>query len=657
MACVMHDGRHAGTTESEGSIVYMRLTGAHRIHVSCIAALGLALAGCGPGAQQPPAAAAMATPAQAQAQAQVPSGSAAAFITRTEHDMQGQYAEQAAAGWVAETYITADTQLLAAKADERALAYLSQAAAEARHYTGQPQDAVTARKFDLLTRGVAAPAPSDAARRTELATIGAHLEALYGAAKVCTDAAAMKGCRNIDAISKVLAQSRRPQELAAAWNGWQDIGKPMRGDYERFVVLANEGARELGFADLGAMWRSGYDMPPEAFAAEVERLWEQVRPLYEDLHCYARARLAKRYGEALVPAGKPIPAELLGNLWAQQWNAIYDDILMPYPAVPLPTVDRTLQAQHYDARRMTRSAQDFYESLGFPSLPQTFWERSMLERPRDRDVVCHASAWSLDNHQDVRIKVCLQPTEEDLRTVYHELGHVHYDLAYENQPFLFQSGANDGFHEAIGDTVVLSMTPDYLARIGLAATHRPSREATINQQMKLASEKVAIMPFAKLVDQWRWDVFAGRIAPADYNKAWWALVRRYQGVAPPQPRDEAGFDPGAKYHIAGNTPYVRYFLANILQFQFHKALCDAAGFKGPLHECSVFGSKAAGDRFRAMLAAGASQPWPETLEKLTGTRQMDARPILEYFAPLHAWLKQQNVGQQCGWDASQAPRS
>jgi len=601
--------------------------------ISCVATSLLLLAACAP--RSPPA----------------PAESATDFLARTEREMRQLDLEASVASWVQETYITGDTGLLASRSQERSLAYLSQSVAASRRYADQPLDPASARQLLLLTRGVAAPAPNDPSRRTELATIGARLEALYGEAKACRGTGDQRVCRNIDALTQVLASSRDIPALTQAWTDWHGIGAPMRADYTRFVELANEGARDLGFTDLGTLWRSGYDMPPAQFEADVERTWQQVKPLYDDLHCYARARLAARYGEAQVPAGKPIPAQLLGNLWAQDWNKIYSDILKPYPAVAAAHVDQALKSQGYDALRMTRSAQSFYESLGFPALPDSFWQRSMFIRPRDREVDCHASAADIDFGEDVRIKVCVTPTDEDLKALYHELGHVHYYLAYRNQPYLLRGGANDGFHEAIGDTVVLSMTPSYLADIGLGPRTKPSREATINQQMKVAAERVAFLPFARLVDQWRWDVYAGRIAPADYNKAWWALVAKYQGVAPPVPRNETDFDPGAKYHVPGNTPYARYFLAYILQFQFHKALCEAAGFKGPLHECSIFGSKEAGKRFLAMLEKGASQPWPDTLEALGGSRKLDGAALLEYFAPLQAWLKAQNAGRQCGWQA------
>jgi peptidyl-dipeptidase A len=573
--------------------------------------------------------------------------SATDFVARVNQELAELNKELGAAGWVQATYITPDTQLLNAKANERYLEYFSKTVEEAKQHEGQTADKNAARSIYLLKLGVAAPAPNDAKKRGELTTITARMEAMYGEGKYCPQGP--DSCRNIDELSEVLAKSRKYDELTEAWAGWHSIARPMRADYARFVELANEGARELGFKDLGAMWRSGYDMSPEAFDQEAERLYAQVAPLYEGLHCYARGKLAKKYGEDKVPAGKPIPAHLLGNMWAQQWNKIYDDILEPYDGVANLNVDKALVKQGYDAKRMTQSAEQFYVSLGFPKLPATFWERSMLTRPRDREVVCHASAWHMDGKEDVRIKQCIVPAEGDLYTIYHELGHVYYGLWYQDQPFLYQSGAHDGFHEAIGDTVVLSMTPGYLSTIGLVGNVKPSKEAVINQQMKMAADKIAFLPFGKLIDQWRWRVFSGDIKPEDYNKSWWELRTKYQGVAPPVARSEEDFDPGAKYHIPGNTPYTRYFLAFILQFQFHRALCEAAGHEGPLHECSIYGSKEAGKRFGEMLALGQSQPWPDTLEKLTGTRQMDASAIIDYFKPLMEWLAEQNKGQQCGW--------
>jgi peptidyl-dipeptidase A len=567
------------------------------------------------------------------------------FIAKFNEDLVGIYREINAAGFTQATHITVDTQYLNARATERYLEYFSRKAGEAKAFDGEKLDPSTQRSLMLIKLSVSAPAPADAKKRAELATLGTELEAMYGEGKYCKG----ERCRNLDELSETIATSRNYEELTDAWAGWHSIAPPMRPKYERFVQLANEGAKELGFEDVGVLWRSRYDMPAADFEKEAARLYGQVEPLYKALHCYARKRLGERYGKDKVPDGKPIPVHLLGNMWAQQWNRVYDDLLKPYPRASIESADRLLKAQNWDAVKMTKSAESFYTSIGFPALPQTFWERSMLMRPRDREVVCHASAWDMDDQDDVRIKMCMRPVEEDLFTIYHELGHVYYYIWYKDQPALFQDGAHDGFHEAIGDAVNLSVTPAYLHKIGLVGAVKPSDEAIINQQMKMALDKIAFLPFGKLIDEWRWAVFDGRVKPADYNKAWWDLRLKYQGMVPPVARSEADFDPGAKYHIPGNTSYTRYFLSFILQFQFHKALCDAAGYQGPLHECSIFGNTEAGRRYGAMMALGASQPWPETLEKLTGTRQMDASAILDYFRPLADWLEDENKGQQCGW--------
>ena len=568
------------------------------------------------------------------------------FVARTNRELAELAIEGNAAGWTQATYINVDTQLINAKATERFLEYLSKAVEEAKQFEGQPMSPASKRTLALLKFSVSAPAPADPAKRAEFSKLLAAMEAKYGSGKYCPQGP--ESCRDETKLKAVLESSRNYDELLDAWTGWHSTARPLRADYARYVELANDGARGFGFDDLGAMWRSNYDMSAEEFKREAARLYGQVQPLYKELHCYTRGKLAAKYGADKVPAGKPIPAHLLGNMWAQQWDAVYD-LLEPYPGVSSLDVDAALEKQSYDAVKMTKSAESFYRSIAFPALPQTFWERSMLTQPRDRDVQCHASAWHMDGKKDVRIKQCIRPTYEELRTIYHELGHVYYFLWYKDQPYLFQNGAHEGFHEAIGDTVNLSMTPAYLAQIGLVSEAGTSREAVINQQMKMALEKIAFLPFGKLIDEWRWKVFSGEVTPENYNAAWWALREQYQGVAAPVARTEADFDPGAKYHVPGNVSYTRYFLSFIIQFQFHKALCEAAGFKGPLSECSIYGNEVAGRKFGAMLAKGASAPWQDALFELTGTREMDASAILDYFAPLQTWLKEQNKGQKCGW--------
>lgn len=588
-----------------------------------------------------------AKPAATQAPAQATPEEAKQFVQRLNEDLKRLYTKQATAEWIKSTYITDDTERNAASVNEEVMAYVTQAIKDSRRFDGLKLDADTARMLHLLRVSSALPAPSDPQKRSELATVAAKLEGLYGKGKYCgKDGKAP--CKDLQELSKVMAKSHNYNELLDAWTGWHSISQPMRPLYSRLVTLSNEGAQEIGFSDLGELWRSGYDMSPADFEKESQRLWGQVKPLYDDLHCYVRSRLAKTYGADKVPAGKAIPAHLLGNMWAQEWTNVYP-LVEPYKGQASLDVDAALKAQKYDATKMVKTGEAFFKSLGLKELPQTFWERSQFTKPRDRDVVCHASAWDVTYGNDLRIKMCIEGTEEDLVTIHHELGHDYYYTYYYNLPVLYQAGANDGFHEAIGDALTLSITPGYLKQLGLLKDVTKNDKNLINLQMKDALEKVAFLPFGLLIDQWRWDVFSGKVTPADYNKAWWALREKYQGVAAPLARSETDFDPGAKYHIPANVPYMRYFLARILQFQFHKALCDAAGFKGALHECSVYGNKEAGNRLRAMLEMGASKPWPEALYAMTGTRQMDATPMLEYFAPLRTWLQEQNKGQKCGW--------
>jgi peptidyl-dipeptidase A len=472
------------------------------------------------------------------------------------------------------------------------------------------------------------------------------MRGVYGKGKFCPDAKKPDACMNIDDVTKVMASSRSEKELRQVWEGWHTISPPIRKDYQRFAQLSNKGAQELGFKDTGAMWRAKYDMPPDAFTKELDRLWEQVRPLYLQLHAYTRMKLRQKYGDA-VPEKGPLPAHLLGNIWAQDWSNVYD-LVAPANSDAGYSLTDILKRRKTGPLDMVRYGERFYTSIGFDPLPPTFWERSLFVRPKDREVVCHASAWDIDNENDVRIKMCIDQTAEDFSTIHHELGHNFYQRAYKDLPILFRDSANDGFHEAIGDTVALSVTPEYLVKIGLL-DKAPDASRDIGLLLSRALEKVSFLPFGLLIDQWRWKVFSGEVSPADYNQAWWDLRLRYQGVAPPSVRGEEFFDPGAKYHVPDNTPYTRYFLAHILQFQFHRAMAKTAGCTTPLHRCSVFESKEAGSRLNAMLAMGLSKPWPEALEALAGSKEMDASAILDYFAPLQRWLEEQNKGQTLGW--------
>jgi peptidyl-dipeptidase A len=571
-----------------------------------------------------------------------------AFIAAAEKEMYdfSLFGQQIA--WVNATYITDDTDALSARVGSQGTEMgvrLAKGAARFDRVQGLSYD--TRRKLDILKQGLVLPAPDKPGAADELNTIATRLQSTYGKGR-----GKLKGQEiNGSDIEEKMGSDRNPAELHEMWTTWHDnVGKPMKADYARMVEIANQGAVELGFKDTGAMWQAGYDMPADDFAAMMDKLWTQVRPLYEQLHCYTRGKLSAKYGPAVQKDSGPIRADLLGNMWAQEWGNIYD-IVAPKGAGDLGfDTGELLKAKGYDPVKMVKAGEGFYSSLGFAPLPATFWQRSQIVKPRDREVICHASAWDIDNKDDLRIKMCTKVNADDFVTIHHELGHNYYQRAYNQQPYLYLNGANDGFHEAIGDFVALSITPDYLVQIGLLDKSKvPSADKDIGLLLRQAMDKVAFLPFGLLMDKWRWGVFNGTIKPAAYNDAWSALRLQYQGITPPSPRGADAFDPGAKFHIPGNTPYARYFLARLLQFQFYKAACDQAGWTGPLHRCSFYGNKQVGAKLNKMLAMGASKPWPDALQTFTGTREIDGSAMLAYFQPLAAWLEQQNKGKICGW--------
>ena len=616
-----------------------------------VSLVALALAGCAtnPGPQM---AAAGIEPAPAAAvgvndPARTAEG-ARQFIATVEKDLFDLSVIGGRAAWVNSTYLNDDTDALAAYfgtiGTEKGVQYAKEAAEWAK-VPGLEFD--TARKLNILRGALVLAAPSSGGAAAELNTISTRLQSTYGKGRATHRGKSVTG----DDAEELMGTLRNPAELQQVWTSWhENVGRPMRQDYVRMVEIANAGAKELGFSDSGAMWRSNYDMSPQEFSAMYDRLWAETKPLYDQLHCYTRAKLNQKYGNGVQPASGPIRADLLGNMWAQEWGNIYD-VVAPAGAGNIGyDVTELLPAKKYTPEQMVRTGERFYTSLGLAPLPESFWTRSQITRPQGREVVCHASAWDLDNKDDLRIKMCTKVNADDFVTIHHELGHNYYQRAYNQQPYLYLNGANDGFHEAIGDFVALSVTPEYLVQIGLLYRSKvPSADKDVGLLLRQAMDKVAFLPFGLLVDKWRWGVFDGSIPATGYNQGWNALRQQYQGIVPPVARTEADFDPGAKYHIPGNTPYARYFLARILQFQFYKSACEMAGWQGPLHRCSFYGNKEVGQRLNAMLALGASKPWPEALQAFTGTREMSARPMLEYFAPLQTWLEQQNRGRQCGW--------
>jgi peptidyl-dipeptidase A len=574
---------------------------------------------------------------------------AADFVAAVEKDLFDFSVESARIQWVNATYIIDDTDALAARygaiGTEKSVQYALDAA---KYAQVEGLDPVVARKLDILRTGIVLPAPTTPGAATELNEISTELQSQYGKGKGTLNGQPISGS---DIEAEMGELDHTPAEYAEMWASWHDnVGAPMREDYARMIEIANQGAKELGFADTGAMWRSNYDMPPEEFAAMTERLWQEVKPLYLALHTYVRTRLNEKYGAEVQPASGPIRADLLGNMWAQEWGNIYP-LVAPEGAGDIGyDLTELITAKGMTEIDMVKAGENFFSSLGFEPLPETFWTRSLFLKPADREVQCHASAWDVDNVEDLRIKMCIKKNADDFITIHHELGHNYYQRAYNQQSFLHLNGANDGFHEAIGDMVALSITPEYLVQIGLLDRAQvPGPEKDTGLLLRQAMDKVAFLPFGLLVDKYRWGVFDGSISPAEYNQAWVDLKREYQGIVPPVERPADAFDPGAKYHIPASVPYMRYFLARILQFQFYKAACDAAGWEGPLHRCSFYGNEEVGRRLNAMLEMGASKPWPDALEAFTGSREISGEALVEYFAPLKAWLDEQNRGKRPGW--------
>ena len=611
-----------------------------------IAALAVALlASC----QTAPAAEANVAAAAPASNEQAPTVEGArAFVADAEKELSDLYTYVSKAAWANATNITVDTDYLAARAGAELTEVQVRLAGEAAKYADLPGlDYDTKRKLDILRQSIVAPAPETPGAADELSTLLTGMQSTYGKGNGTYQGKVTRG----NDLEALMGTVRNPDELQEMWLSWHKVGAPMKDDYARFVEISNAGAEALGYADTGAMWRSGYDMDPDAFAALLDRNWQQVKPLYDQLHCYVRAELNEKYGDAVQPKTGPIRADLLGNMWAQEWGNIYDVVAPPGAGDLGYDLTDLLVKADYTPMKIVHTGENFFSSLGFDPLPETFWERSMIVAPRDREVVCHASAWDLDV-DDYRIKMCTKVNADDFVTVHHELGHNYYQRAYNRvQPLLYRNSANDGFHEAIGDFIALSVTPQYLVDLDLLqASQVPDESKDIGLLLRQALDKVAFLPFGLLIDKWRWDVFSGQTTPDQYTQHWNDLRKDYQGIVPPGgPRPADAFDPGAKYHIAADTPYSRYFMARLLQFQFHKAACEQAGWTGPLHRCSIYDNKEVGAKLNEMLQMGSSKPWPDALEQFTGTRDMSGDAMIAYFAPLQSWLEQQNEGRSCGW--------
>ena len=572
------------------------------------------------------------------------------FLDNVEEENKNDGPIIYSASWMSSNFITYDSQKVIADYGTRYTLKSLERSREASAFDDLPTSAVNRRMLNILKSSFVMPPPLNKELASELSSITTSLEAMYGSGEHCFEDGS---CYDLEAFESIIDNSRDPEELLKAWQGWHEIGKPMKPMYMRMVDIGNQGSIDLGYQGLSDLWFSKYDMPADDFLNETDRVWEEVKPLYDALHCHVRAKLNEHYGDDVVSESGPLPVHLLGNMWGQSWSNIYDLVYTEESQQQSVDVTKIIEEKGLDEIEMVEYAEDFFLSIGFEPLPDTFWERSLFVKPRDRSVVCHASAWNLDPaNNDLRIKMCIEKNEEDFVTIHHELGHIFYYQAYNHLPTLFQGGANDGFHEAFGDLLTLSITPDYLTQINFITEEEASvaKEDPIGLLMKQALEGVVVVPWALMLDKWRSGVFNGEIDERNLNSSWWKLREHYQGISTSTERSEDYFDPGAKYHIPGNTPYTRYYLARIMQYQFHEALCNEIKFDGLLHECSIYGSEKAGDKIISTMAMGESLPWQDAFENLTGSRQLSGKSILNYYAPLKDWLDEQNINRTCGWN-------
>ena len=553
------------------------------------------------------------------------------------------------ASWISSNFITYDSQKVIADYGTKSTLKSLERSREAASFDGLDTSKENQRMLNILKSSFVMPPPLDEELASELSEITTSLEAMYGSGEYCFDG---EECYDLEAFESIIDNSRDPKELLRAWEGWHEIGKPMKPMYMRMVDIGNQGSVDLGYEGLSDLWFSKYDMPAEDFLDDTDRVWSEVKPLYDALHCHVRAKLNEHYGDEVISKTGPLPVHMLGNMWGQSWSNIYDLVYEEKPDSKYIDVTKIINEKSLTEIEMVEYAEDFFISMGFMPLPKTFWERSLFVKPRDRSVVCHASAWNLDPaNNDLRIKMCIEKNEEDFITIHHELGHIFYYQAYNHIPTVFQEGANDGFHEAFGDLLTLSITPDYLVDIGFISEDdaEEAKQDPIGLLMKQALDGVVIVPWALMLDKWRSGVFDGEIDESNLNSSWWSLREEYQGINTSYERSENYFDPGAKYHIPGNTPYTRYYLASIMQYQFHEALCNLIDYDGYLHECSIYGNKEAGDRIISTMAMGQSLPWQDAFENLTGSRQLSGKSIMNYYAPLKEWLDEENKNRTCGW--------
>ncbi|KAG9486097.1 hypothetical protein GDO78_008918, partial [Eleutherodactylus coqui] len=468
-------------------------------------------------------------------------------------------------------------------------------------------------------------------------------------------------------LDQIMLDSTNYEERLWAWEGWRaEAGKKMRKLYEEYVDLENEAARLNGYQDYGDYWRGNYktltndieySYDGNDLLNDVNSTFYKILPLYKDLHAYVRSRLQEKYGSDYISSEGGLPAHLLGDMWGRFWTNLYP-LVVPYPNTESIDVTDTMVAEKWTVDRMFKEAEKFFESVNLFRLNDNFWNNSMLQEPSDgRKVVCHPTAWDMGMN-DFRIKMCSKVNMEDFLTVHHEMGHIQYDMAYHHLPMLLRSGANEGFHEAVGEIMSLSAaTPEHLKSLQLLpSSFIETEETKINFLLRQALTIVGTLPFTYMLELWRWRVFSGEIPKDKWMQTWWDMKREMVGVVEPVGHDESYCDPAALFHVANDYSFIRYYTRTIYQFQFQDALCKIANRSNPLYSCDITNSTAAGDKLRSMLELGNSKPWTEALKSITGGTKIDVQPLLNYFEPLHTWLRNNNtaknrtVGWNTDWD-------
>ncbi|XP_008937519.1 PREDICTED: angiotensin-converting enzyme 2 [Merops nubicus] len=564
--------------------------------------------------------------------------------------------ESSLASWNYNTNITEETAQKMNEANAKWSMFYDEASRNAI------QNATTRLQIQALQdRGSSVLSPE---KYNRLSTVLNTMSTIYSTGTVCKINKPSECLVLEPGLDAIMANSTDYQERLWAWEGWRaGVGRMMRPLYEEYVELKNEVAKLNGYSDYGDYWRANYeaDYPEEykysrdQLIEDVEKTFEQIKPLYQQLHAYVRHRLEQVYGPKLISPTGCLPAHLLGDMWGRFWTNLYA-LTVPYPAKPNIDVTSAMVQKKWDAMKIFKSAEAFFTSIGLYRMTDGFWRNSMFTEPTDnRKVVCHPTAWDLGKN-DYRIKMCTKVTMDDFLTVHHEMGHIEYDMAYSEQPYLLRGGANEGFHEAVGEIMSLSAaTPQHLKSLDLLEpTFQEDEETEINFLLKQALTIVGTMPFTYMLEKWRWMVFRGEITK---QERWWKVKREIVGVVEPIPHDETYCDPAVLFHVANDYSFIRYYTRTIYQFQFQEALCKAANHTGPLHTCDITNSITAGQKLRRLLELGRSKPWTEALESVTGEKYMNAAPLLHYFEPLYKWLQKNNSGRYIGWRTDWAPYS